>query len=53
MTGKYHDRFSKAISELEDHNAYVCTTCNTSMKHINQRDQTRHEEHAHKRDRSS
>ena len=53
MTGKYHDRFSKAISELEDHNAYVCTMCNSSMKHLNQRDQTRHEEHAHKRDRSS
>ena len=53
MTGKYHDRFSKAISELEDHNAYVCTTCSTSMKQFNQRDQTRHEEHAHKRDRSA
>ena len=50
MTGKYHDRFSKAIAELEDHNAYVCTTCNGSMQHLNQRDQTRHAEHAEKQD---
>ena len=44
MSGKYHDRFSKAFSELEEHNAYVCTSCNTSMKSIDKREHTRHEE---------
>ncbi|PLX80871.1 MAG: hypothetical protein C0616_06570 [Desulfuromonas sp.] len=27
MTGKYTDRFSEAVSELGDHNAYVCESC--------------------------
>lgn len=30
MTGKYHDRFSKAFEELDDKNAYVCHTCGST-----------------------
>jgi hypothetical protein len=53
MSGKYHDRFSKAISELERQNAYVCASCNISMKSIDKRDHTRHAEQAHRRDHAS
>ncbi len=53
MSGKYQDRFSKAFAELEDQNAYVCISCNTSLKSIDKRDHTRHAEPNQKKGRSS
>ena len=44
MSSKYTDRFSRAISELETNNAYVCVSCNSArMKTTEKRDHTRHE----------
>ncbi|AMV72326.1 hypothetical protein DBW_1974 [Desulfuromonas sp. DDH964] len=29
MTKQYHDRFSKAVEELPEKNAFICHTCDT------------------------
>jgi len=54
MSGKYHDRFSKAISELEEHNAYVCTSCKDWQKTHNKKGHEHESEtHGHKKDMTS
>lgn len=42
MTGQYHDRFSKAIEELPEKNAFFCKTCDTK---VNKKDVDLHEQH--------
>lgn len=53
MSGKYHDRFSRAISELDTRNAYVCESCDTSAKSLNKHGDSRHEGDDHKQKHTS
>lgn len=53
MSGRYHDRFSRAISELDTRNAYVCESCSTSVKSLNKRSDSRHEGDDHKKEHAS
>ena len=53
MTRTYHDRFSKAVSELDDHNAYVCVSCTTRMSKAHERHHTRGEGQEHNQRHSS
>ena len=31
MGSKYHDRFTEASEELEEHSGFVCETCGTAL----------------------
>ena len=42
MGTKYHDRFSKAFDELNDKNAFVCSTCgSTDIRHATEDDRNK------------